>query len=409
MKPRNARECTIFDEGLSEQVRTGHKGIYLDHAATTPVDPIVAQAMVTCMERGYGNPSSLHAFGREARHAMQVGREQVAALIGAAFEEIVFTSGGTEADNLGLNGVALDRIERGDHLIVSRIEHHAVLETAKALEGQGFRVTYLPVDGDGLVDPDDVRRAITPRTVLISVMLANNEVGSIQDVAAIGKIARERGVTFHSDAVQAAGSIQVDVNELNVDLLSISAHKLYGPKGIGALYVRKGTGLRPMLHGGGQERGRRAGTENLPGIVGFGVAAQLAKGRRKERAARAASLRDRLVAGVLAQIPHARLNGHANLRLPGNAHFSFLGIEGEVILLNLDLEGIACSSGSACASGTPEPSHVLTAMGVPGDWAGGSVRLTLGEANVDGDVDRVLEVLAEVVAKLRRLSPVYVD
>ncbi len=388
-------------------MRTESKDVYLDHAATTPVDPAVARASVDCMERGFGNPSSLHAFGRAARHAMQEGREKVAALIGAAFEEIVFTSGGTEADNLALHGAAEARRERGDHLIVSGIEHHAVLETAGELEGRGFRVTRLPVDGDGLVDPEEVRRAITSRTVLISVMLANNEVGTIQEVAAIGRIAREREVLFHSDAVQAAGSIPVDVGRLNVDLLSVSAHKLYGPKGIGALYVRKGVRLEPLLHGGGQERGRRAGTENLPGIVGFGVAAELAVAKREERAARAASLRDRLVAGVLAQIPDARLNGHSTKRLPGNAHFSFLGVEGEAILLNLDLEGIACSSGSACASGTTEPSHVLTAMGLPGEWAGGSVRLTLGEANDAGDVDRALEVLPRVVAKLRRLSPVY--
>ncbi len=381
--------------------------VYLDHAATTPVHPDVAAAMQRALAEGWGNPSSAHAFGREARRLVEDAREEVAALIGARPQEVVFTSGGTEADNLAILGVARLAREkgRGDHVVTSLVEHHAVLHACEYLEKrEGFRVTYLPVDGHGMVDPDDLRRALTDRTVLVSVMLANNEVGTIQPVRELAAIARERGVPFHTDAVQAAGQIPVDVGELGVDLLSLSAHKIYGPKGVGALYVRRGLRLEPLLHGGGQERRLRPGTENVPGIVGLGAAARLARAELPRLGERVAALRERLIAGVLDRIPDARLNGHPERRLPGNANVSVRYVEGEAILLNLDLKGVAASSGSACAAGSTEPSHVLVAMGLPEHEARGALRFSLGRENTEADVDYVLEVLPPIVERLRRMA-----
>lgn len=381
--------------------------VYLDHAATTPVHPDVATAVKRALEEGWGNPSSLHGFGREARRLVEEAREEVAALIGARPQEVLFTSGGTEADNLAILGVARSARERGrgDHIVTSRVEHHAVLHACEYLERrEGFRVTYLPVDGHGMVDPDDLRRAITDRTVLVSIMLANNEVGTIQPVRELAAVARERGVPFHTDAVQAVGQIPVNVEELGVDLLSLSAHKIYGPKGAGALFVRRGLRLEPVMHGGGQERRLRPGTENVPGIAGLGAAARLARTELPGLAARLAALRDRLVAGVMERVPDVRLNGHPRLRLPGNANLSVRYVEGEAILLNLDLKGVAASSGSACAAGSTEPSHVLQAMGLPEHEARGALRFSFGRDNTEADVDYVLEVLPPIVERLRRMA-----
>ncbi|RKY61268.1 MAG: cysteine desulfurase NifS [Candidatus Latescibacterota bacterium] len=378
--------------------------IYLDYAATTPVHPEVVQAMLPYLTERYGNPSSIHSFGQEARAAVEEAREKVASLIGARPDEIVFTGGGTEADNFALKGVAYALRGKGDHIVTSSVEHHAVLEVCKFLEKEG---SYLPVDRYGMVDPEDVRRAITERTVLVSVMHANNEVGTVQPIAEISEIAHERGVYFHTDAVQTAGHIPVDVDELGVDLLSMSAHKLYGPKGVGALYIRKGTRIASFVHGGEQERGRRAGTENVPGIVGFGKAAELAESEREAEAARLSELRDRLIEGILERIDYVHLNGHPTRRLPNNVHISVEFVEGESMLLNLDLEGIAASTGSACSSGSLEPSHVLLAMGLSHELAHGSLRFTMGRWTAAGDVDRVLEVLPNVVSKLRAMSPLY--
>ncbi|MDY6907987.1 MAG: cysteine desulfurase NifS [Chloroflexota bacterium] len=381
------------------------KRIYLDYAATTPVHPEVLAAMTPYFSDAFGNPSSIHSLGQEAREAVAQAREGVAALIGAREEEIVFTSGGTEADNLALLGVARASEGKGNHIVTSAIEHHAVLETCRHLEGMGYAVTRLPAGGDGLVSPGDVAGAITERTILISVMHANNEVGTIQPIAEIGAIARERGIAFHTDAVQTVGRIPVDVDGLGVDLLSISAHKLYGPKGVGALYIRKGTRVAPLIHGGEQERRRRAGTENVAGIVGLGMAAQLAQGDMDAEARRLVALRDRLVAGLMARIEDCRLNGHPTRRLPNNVNVSFASVEGESMLLNLDLEGVAASTGSACSSGSMEPSHVLLAMGLSHQAAHGSLRFSLGRFTSDEAIDRVLAVLPPIVARLRAMSP----
>jgi len=379
--------------------------VYLDHAATTPVRSEVAEMVSRFMLEEFGNASSVHNWGRRAREAVERARGQVASLIGARSEEIVFTSGGTESDNLAIKGVALANRERGRHIITSRIEHHAVLHACEFLEEEGWKVTYLPVDGDGLVDPDDVRRAITPETVLVTIMMANNEVGTIEPVAEIGRICAEHDVYFHTDAVQVVGNLPVDVEEIRVDLMTISGHKMYAPKGVGALYIRKGTRIASVLHGGAHERGLRAGTENVPGIVGMGLACELAQRELPERVPRLRSLRDRLIDGILATIPDVRLNGHRERRLPNNVNVSFRHIEGEALLLDLDLEGIGASSGSACTSGSLDPSHVLLAMGLPYEWAHGSVRMTLGKDTTDEDIDYVLEVLPRVVRRLRDMSP----
>jgi cysteine desulfurase len=381
------------------------KRIYLDYAATTPVHPDVLKAMLPYFNEGFGNPSSIHACGQEAKGAVERARASVAHLIGAEDEEIFFTGGGTEADNFALEGVAFAIESKGGHIITTAIEHHAVLETGKFLEKRGFKVTYLPVDKFGMVAPDDVRKAITPETILISVMHANNEIGTIQPLAEIGRIAREAGVCFHTDAVQTAGRIPVDIDELGVDLLSISAHKLYGPKGIGALYIRKGTRITPFMHGGGQERGRRAGTENVPGIVGFGKAAELALQEMNEEATRLIELRDRFIAELQKRIDNIHSNGHPVKRLPNNVNVSISFVEGEAMLLNLDMAGICASTGSACSSGNLEPSHVLLATGCSHEQAHGSLRFTLGKWTTGADVEKVLDILPPIVKKLRAMSP----
>ena len=381
--------------------------IYLDYAATTPVHPEVVNAMLPYFSEVFGNPSSLHACGQEAKGAMEEARAKIASTIGAQDGEIVFTSGGTEADNYALKGVAYANESKGNHIITSSIEHHAVLETARFLESKGFKVTYLSVDRYGMVDPDEVKKSITEKTILISVMHANNEIGTIQPIAEIGKIAREAGVYFHTDAVQTVGHLPVDVDELEVDLLSISAHKLYGPKGIGALYIRKGTRLVSFIHGGEQERQRRASTENIPGIVGLGIAIELACQEMGEEAERLIYLRDKLIKGLLEQIKHARLNGHPQERLPNNANITIDFAEGEAMCLNLDLEGICVSTGSACSSSSLEPSHVFLAMGLPQEQAHSSLRFTMGKWTTEEDVIRVVETLPKIVARLRAISPLW--
>ena len=381
------------------------KRIYLDYAATTPTHPEVVKAMLPCFTDAFGNPSSIHSYGQEAKGAVDEARIKLAELIGAGSEEIVFTSGGTEADNYALKGVAYANEQKGNHIITTPIEHHAVTEACRFLEKRGFKVTYLPVDRYGLVDPQDVKRAITDKTILISVMHASNEVGTIEPVGEIGKIAREAGVYFHSDAVQTVGHIPVNVDELKVDLLSISAHKLYGPKGVGALYVRKGTRLTSLIHGGGQEKKRRAGTENIPAIVGLGKAVELARHDLGEEARRLSYLRDKLVKGLGERIDHIHLNGHPSQRLPNNVNVSVDFAEGESMVLNLDLEGICVSTGSACSSASLEPSHALLALGLSPEQAHGSLRFSLGRENNEEDVERVLEVLPGIVARLRAMSP----
>jgi cysteine desulfurase len=380
------------------------KRIYLDYAATTPTHPDVIEAMLPYFNNSFGNPSSIYSYGQEAKGAVEKARGQVATLIGAHEEEIVFTSGGTEADNFAIEGVALANPER-NHIIASAIEHHAVIETCRFLEKRGFRVTYLPVGKEGLVNPADVKNTINDKTCLISIMHANNEIGTIQPVKELAAIAREAGVLIHTDAVQTTGQIPVNVDDLGVDLLSMSAHKLYGPKGVGALYIRKGTRLVPFMHGGGQERNRRGSTENVPGIVGFGRATTIAREVMPGEIERQTRLRDRLISSILEQIDGARLNGHRTERLPNNVNLSIDYVEGESMLLNLDLENICASTGSACSSSSLEASHVLLALGLPHEQAHSSLRFTVGKWTTEEDVDRVLEVLPPIVAKLRAMSP----
>lgn len=381
------------------------KRIYLDHAATTPTDPEVVQAMLPYFTDAYGNPSSIHSLGQETKAATGEARDRIAALIGAHSDEIVFTSGGTEADNFALKGLAYASQYRGNHIVTTSIEHHAVLESCKFLEKQGFEVTYLPVDKHGLVDPEAVKKAITDKTMLVSVMHANNEIGTIEPISEIGKITHERGVYFHTDAVQTLGHTPVNVDDLGVDLLSMSAHKLSGPKGIGALYIRKGTRISPFMLGGAQERGRRASTENVPAIVGFGKAVELAEEEMGEEMTRLTSLRDELVRGLFERVDHIHLNGHPSLRLPNNVNITVEFAEGESMAISLDLEGIAVSTGSACSSDALEPSHVLLALGVPGEMSHCSLRFTLGRGTSREDIDRVLEVFPRVVSRLRSMSP----
>ncbi|MDD3465255.1 MAG: cysteine desulfurase NifS [Candidatus Cloacimonetes bacterium] len=381
--------------------------IYLDHAATTYTKPEVLEEMLPYFTEQYGNPSSVHIFGREARKALDLARDRTAKALNADPTNIFFTGSGTEADNWAIKGAALSNQKKGNHIITTTIEHHAVLHTCQHLERNGFKVTYLPVDEYGLLDAEQVRNAITDKTILISVMAANNEIGTIQPIKEIGSIAKEKGVLFHTDAVQAIGSVPIDVEEMNIDLLSLSAHKFYGPKGVGALYMRKGVKTQQMIHGGAQERNRRAGTENLPAIVGLGKAIELAVQDIPGHNARLKALRDRLISGILSTVEHTRLNGHPEKRLPGNVNFSFEFIEGEALLLSLDIKGIAGSSGSACTSGSLDPSHVLLAIGLPHEIAHGSLRLTLGENNTNEDIDYVLEVLPQVVQRLREMSPLF--
>ncbi len=380
------------------------KRIYMDYAATTPTHPEVLEAMKPYFTDIFGNPSSIHSFGREAKKAVDASRDGIADLIGARSEEIFFTSGGTEADNFALEGVAYANGKKGDHIISIPIEHHAVTNCLEFLKKRGFDITYVPVDKYGLVDPDDIKKAITDKTILVSVMHANNEIGTIEPIAEIGKICREKGIYFHTDAVQTFGHMPIDVNKLNVDLLSASAHKLYGPKGVGILYVRKGVKIASFLHGGEQERGKRASTENVPGIVGFGKAAEIAK-KDMSGELNVLNLREKLKSGILTTIEDSRLNGHPTKRLANNLNVSIRYIEGESMLLRMDMEGIAASTGSACSSGSLEPSHVLLSIGLDHEMAHSSLRLTLGKWSTQEEVDRVLEVLPNIVRKLREMSP----
>ena len=384
------------------------KQIYFDNAATTAVEPEVVETMLPYFTEAFGNASSPHGYGRSARQEMEKARDQVASLIGAKPEEIIFTSGGTESDNLALFGVLEAQEKKGKHIITSVVEHHAVLHTCEYLEKIGkAEVTYLPVDENGLIDPAEVEKAIRPDTVLISIMLANNEIGTIQPIAKIGEIAKKHQVTLHTDAVQAVGAISVDVNELNVDLLTLTAHKIYGPKGIGALFVRKGTRIKPLIHGGSHERNLRAGTESVVQIIGLGKAAEIAQRELKEDGERITKLRDYIISEVLEKIPHSRLNGDSVHRLPNNVNMSFSFLEGEALLLMLDMKGIACSSGSACTSGSLDPSHVLLAIGLDHETAHGSLRITLGRHSTKEEADYLIQELPPIVARLRMMSPLW--
>lgn len=381
--------------------------IYMDNAATTATRPEVLEAMLPYFTEHYGNPSSIHSVGRDARRAVEKARAQVAAALGAQPREIYFTAGGSESDNWAIRCASKALAAKGRHIITSQIEHHAVLHTCQYMEKQGYEVTYLPVDENGLVSVEDVKNAIRPDTVLISIMAANNEIGTIEPIREIGKVAHKAGVLFHTDAVQAAGHLPINVKEMNIDLLSLSAHKFHGPKGVGAFYCRRGIPLPSLIDGGAQERGKRAGTENVAGIVGLGAALRLANEEMSETSARVSAMRDRLIDGILQTVPMCRLNGPRHNRLPGNCNISFLGIEGESLLLRLDLAGIAASSGSACASSSLDPSHVLLAIGLPHEVAHGSVRLSLSDYNTEEDVDYILEKLPEIVSTLRSMSPLW--
>ncbi len=383
------------------------KRIYLDYAATTPVHPEVVKAMAPYLTKIFGNPSSIYSYGQEAKAAIEENRRKIASFIGCRSEEIVFTSGGSESNNFALKGVAFSRPDKGGRIIISAVEHHAVSEPVKFLARQGFEVVVVPVDGEGRVDPAEVKRAINDKTILVSVMHANNEIGTIQPIAEIGALCREQGVVFHTDAVQTIGHLPVSVEELNVDLLSCSAHKFYGPKGVGFLYVRRGVKVAPLIQGGSQETNRRAGTENIAGIVGLGKAVALAAREMAAEDKRLRALRDKLIAGLLQAVPDSRLNGHPRHRLPNNVNLSFAYVEGESMLLNLDLEGVAVSTGSACTSSTLEPSSVLLAIGLAPERAHGSIRFTLGKWTTPAEVDRVLDIFPGIVARLRAMSPLY--
>ncbi|CUH95096.1 Cysteine desulfurase [Propionispora sp. 2/2-37] len=383
------------------------KHIYLDHSATTYIKPQVFEEMLPYLQMHYGNPSSIYAMSRVTEKAVEQAREKVAAALNADKGEIFFTGGGSEADNWALKGAAFAHKKKGNHIITTQIEHHAILHTCQFLEKNGFEVTYLPVDAEGFVDLDALQRAITDKTILVSVMFANNEIGTIEPIKEIGRICRERKVLFHTDAVQAVGHIPIDVKDMNIDLLSLAAHKFYGPKGVGALYIRKGVKIENLIHGGGQEKGKRAGTENIAGIVGLGKALELAVKEMPEENKRLVHLRDKLIAG-LTGIPHTKLNGPAgDKRAPGNVNVCFEFIEGESMLLLLDHKGVAASSGSACTSGSLDPSHVLLAIGLPHEIAHGSLRLSLGSATTEQDVDYVLQVLPDIVQRLRDMSPLW--
>ena len=383
--------------------------VYLDNAATTKVRPEVVEAMLPYFTEIYGNASAVYDFGQKCKQAMEDARETIAASIGTKAANIYFTAGGSESDNWALKGVAEAYGDKGKHIITTKIEHHAILHTCAYLEQQGYEVTYLDVDADGLVSPEALRQAIRPDTILISVMFANNEIGTIEPIAELGEIAHEHGIIFHTDAVQAYTQVPIDVEKMHIDLLSASGHKLNGPKGIGFLYIRQGLKLKSFIHGGAQERKRRAGTENVPGIVGLGKAVEIAMETMEERTAKESALRDYLIARIEEEIPFAKLNGHRVKRLPNNVNFCFRFIEGESMLIMLDMAGICGSSGSACTSGSLDPSHVLLAIGLPHEIAHGSLRLTLGDENTKEQVDYVVEHLKEIVAKLRAMSPLYED
>lgn len=381
--------------------------IYFDHAATTAVRKEVLNEMLPCFSENYGNSSSIYEIARSSKKLIDKARQQVATAIGSEAKEIYFTAGGSESDNWAIKGIAEAYSQKGNHIITSVIEHHAVLHTCEYLEKKGYEITYLPVDEDGKINIDDLEKAIKPTTILITIMFANNEIGTVQPVKEIGEIAKKHNVIFHTDAVQAVGHIPINVKDMNIDMLSLSAHKMYGPKGVGALYIRKGIKLKSYIHGGAQERGLRAGTENVPGIVGLGKAIEMMTSEMEQENKRLIILRDRIIDGIQKEIPYTKLNGHRTDRLPANANISFEFIEGESILLLLDMNGIAASSGSACTSGSLDPSHVLLAIGLPHEKAHGSLRLTLGIENTEEDVNKLLEVLPNVVKRLRDMSPLY--
>ena len=386
------------------------KTTYMDYSATTYVKPEVLDAMMPFFTEKFGNPSSFYGISRETKMAVDNARAQVAKAINCDPNEVYFTGGGSEADNWAIKGIATAHMKKGNHIITTKIEHHAVLHTCEFLEKFGFEVTYLDVNEEGFIDLKQLESAITDKTILVSIMFANNEIGTIQPIKEIGAICREKKVLFHTDAVQAVGSVPVDVKEMNIDLLSLAGHKLYGPKGIGALYIRRGIRIDNLIHGGGQERGRRAGTENIPGVVGLGKAIELATENIEENRARLTVLRDKLIDGILERIPYARLNGpRGDKRLPGNSNISFEFIEGESILLSLDFEGICASSGSACTSGSLDPSHVLLAIGLPHEKAHGSLRTTLGAASTEEDVEKLLNELPPIIERLRNMSPLWYD
>lgn len=383
--------------------------VYLDHAATTPVREEVIEAMLPYFNKKFGNPSSVYSIGRDSKRAIEEARETVAKAIGAQAKELFFTGSGTEADNWAIKGVAYANQKKGKHIITSSIEHHAVLHTCQYLEREGFEVTYLPVDADGLLTAQQVADAIRPDTILVTIMFANNEIGTIQPISEIGKVTREKGVIFHTDAVQAVGNVDINVEDMNIDLLSMSSHKFYGPKGVGALYIRKGVKITSIMHGGAQERNRRASTENVPAIVGLAKAIEIATANMEAYNKKLLALRERTIKEIEEKIPYIKLNGHREKRLPGNVNFSFSFIEGESLLLMLDMSGIAASSGSACTSGSLDPSHVLLAIGLPHETAHGSLRLSFGDENTNEDVDYLMEVLPNIVQKLREMSPLYED
>uniref|UniRef100_A0A7C6EH41 Cysteine desulfurase IscS n=1 Tax=candidate division WOR-3 bacterium TaxID=2052148 RepID=A0A7C6EH41_UNCW3 len=382
-----------------------NKRIYLDYAATTPLHPAVLEAMKVYFFENFANPSSLHTSGQKAREAIENARKVIADALGANPDEIIFTSGGSESDNTAIKGVAYALANKGNHIITTKIEHHAVLEPFIFLQSQGFKTTFLPVDRYGMVDPDGVKKAITDKTILVSIMHANNEIGTIEPIEEISKICRERGVFLHTDAVQSFGAIDTNVNRLGVDLLSISAHKFYGPKGVGALYIRKGTRIEPLLHGGAQEMGKRASTHNVPGIVGMAKAAELAIKEMPERVEHSRRLRDKLVKSLSNSLDDIIINGHPEKRLPNNCHMVVKYIEGEALLMRLDQIGIEVATGSACSSGSLEPSHVLTAIGIPVEYARGSIRMTIGRLTTDEDIDYVCEHFPRIVKELRAISP----
>lgn len=383
------------------------KKVYLDYSATTPTKKEVVEAMLPYYTEAFGNPSSIHQFGRSNKNVVTEARETLAKTINAKTDEVYFTAGGTESDNWAIIGVAEANKKKGNHIITTKIEHHAVLHTCEYLEKKGYEITYLDVDDDGMIDLEQLKAAIKDTTILITIMFVNNEIGTIQPIHEIGAIAKERGVYFHTDAVQALGNLKIDVDAMNIDLMSVSSHKIYGPKGIGALYVRKGVRIGNFVHGGAQERKRRAGTENVPGIVGFAKAAELAEANLDEHISKLISLRNRLIEGIQANIPYIKLNGHPEKRHPGNVNFCFEFIEGESLLLSLDMVGIAGSSGSACTSGSLDPSHVLMAIGLPHEIAHGSLRLTVGDFTTEEDIDYTVEHLAAIVDRLRQMSPLY--
>ncbi len=383
------------------------KRIYLDNAATTQMDKQVLKEMTPYFFEQFGNPSSIHSYGQEAYKAVSLAREQIGQVLGAKNDEIVFTSGGTESDNLAIKGVAFANKKKGNHIITSEIEHHAILSSCAYLKNRGFRISKVHVGSDGIVDPEDIKKEITDKTVLISIMHANNEIGTIQPIAEIGEIARQNDIYFHTDAVQTFGHLPTNVDHLNVDLLSLSGHKIYGPKGVGALYVRRGTRIIPEMHGGGQEMGLRSSTHNVAGIVGLAAASRIASAHIKEESERTSRLRDKLIEGILHGIDDAYLNGHPFKRLPNNANFVLQYIEGESIVLNLDFKGIACSTGSACSSASSEPSHVLKAIGVSNQDSHSSLRITLGKDTTEEEIDYTISTIKEIVKKLREISPVY--